>query len=343
MNRYDGIDKRIVSNVKQYAKNLKRNITFRFMSIDDIEQELICEILACMDKFDSRCGELEHFIRKVLSRRCANLLETYTRKKRDSIIKFSEYSDEVRNDRTDDIFSKYQTELEKRTDVCRLISEMPIKYRLLYRLLLNHSIADTSKIIGISRFTILRDLKHIAFAFRCMRNPENQFWCFSNRRVKPMGRNLSTIETLDVKDLSKLEIFDLADLNEQLTKLVSHTKELKEKFDDALNLRFSETVRENLKRENKDTGTAKFFENGLQITAEVPKKVTWDSEKIGEIMKTISEEKRKAIVKTTHVIEERKYSQLSPEDKKLFSEARTVTPGKTRFQIALPEEDSTCA
>ena len=58
-----------------------------------------------------------------------------------------------------------------------------------------------------------------------------------------MGRNLSTIETLDVKELSKLEVYDLADLSEQVSKLVSHTKELKEKLEDALNLRyFSDTM-----------------------------------------------------------------------------------------------------
>ena len=145
-----------------------------------------------------------------------------------------------------------------------------------------------------------------------------------------MGRNLSAIETLDVKQLSQLEIYDLADLSDQVTKLVNHTKELKEKLEDALNLRFSETVQNKLHDENKNTGTTKFYESGFQITAEVPKKVTWDSEKIGEIIKNISEEK--------HVIDERKYAQLSPEDKLLFADARTVTPGKTKFKISIPEE-----
>lgn len=44
MNRYEGIDKRIVSNVKVYARNLKRNNLFRFMDVEDLEQELMCEI-----------------------------------------------------------------------------------------------------------------------------------------------------------------------------------------------------------------------------------------------------------------------------------------------------------
>ena len=34
------------------------------------------------------------------------------------------------------------------------MDEVPIKYRLMYSLLANHSIVDTSKIIGISRSVI---------------------------------------------------------------------------------------------------------------------------------------------------------------------------------------------
>lgn len=336
MNKYDGIDKRIVSNVKMYARNLKRNSIFRSMDLEDLEQELMCEIFSCMSKFDKHCGELEHFVRKILNRRCLNLLKSYKRKKRDSVTQFSEFCDEVSNKGADVAFERYQDVFEMHTEVSRFMNEMPIKYRLLYKLWADHSIVETAQILGVSRFAIFRDLKRIAFLFHCLRNSENQFLFLVGR--KKMGKNLSSIETLNTKELSQLEVCDLADLSEQMSKLVSHTKELKEKLEYALNLRFSETVQDNLRSKNKDTGTTKFFENGFQITAEVQKKVTWDSEKIDEIIKTISEEKRKAIIKTTHVIDERKYMQLSPEDKLLFADARTVTPGKTRFQISIPTE-----
>ena len=334
MNRYNGIDKRIVSNVKMYAKNLKRRLIFRSMDLEDLEQELMCEILSCIGKFDEGCGELEHFIRKVLKRRCATLIETYMRKKRDSIVRLSEYSDEIHSDS----FAEFRELIEKRIEISDFIDMLPIKFRMLYQLLLRYSIADTVMITGLSRSGISRDISRIAFLFRHFENSENRLVFIDKLRRNWMGRNLSAIETLDVKQLSQLEVYDLADLNEQIAKLVSHTKELKEKLEDALNLRFSETVQNKLHDENKNTGTAKFYENGFQITAEVPKKVTWDSEKIDEIIKNISEEKRKAIIKTTHVIDERKYAQLSPEDKQLFADARTVTPGKTKFKISIPEE-----
>ena len=334
MNRYDGIDKRIVSNVKTYAKKLQRKTIFRSMDIEDLEQELMCEVLSCVNKFDERYGKLEHFIRRVLKRRSATLIETYMRKKRDSIVRHFEYSDEVYGDD----FNEFQELFEKQIEASLFIDMLPIKFKMLYQLLLRYSITDTVMITGLSRLSISRDIRRVAFLFRHFENSENRLVFMNELRRILMVKNLSTIETLDVKDLSKLEIYDLADLSDQVAKLVNHTKELKEKLEDALNLRFSETVQSKLRDENKDTGTAKFYESGFQIVAEVPKKVTWDSDKIDEIIKTISEEKRKAIIKTTHVIDERKYTQLSPEDKQLFADARTVTPGKTKFKISIPTE-----
>ncbi|GHU22242.1 hypothetical protein FACS189472_15100 [Alphaproteobacteria bacterium] len=45
MNRYDGIDERVVSNVRIFARNLKRTNILRSMEIEDIEQELMCEAI----------------------------------------------------------------------------------------------------------------------------------------------------------------------------------------------------------------------------------------------------------------------------------------------------------
>jgi DNA-directed RNA polymerase specialized sigma subunit len=77
MNRYDGIDERIVLNVRVCAKNLKRTNMLRSMEIDDIEQELMYGLLSCLNKFDERQGNVEHFIKKVLSRRATNLLKSF--------------------------------------------------------------------------------------------------------------------------------------------------------------------------------------------------------------------------------------------------------------------------
>lgn len=337
VNRYDRIDQRIVSNVKKYAQLLKRNNAFKSIDIDDIEQELFCEILPSLNKYDEQCGNLEHFVRMILKRRSINLLKKFRRKKRYYCVSSSENID--RTPYPDESFAHQQNLLEQRADVKRLLSFLPLKYKVLSNLLSKHTSVEAAHILNVHRLAVLRNLNQIKYLFHCMENSKERFLVFIDKVEKKMSKNLATIELCDVKELSKLSVCDLVDLNEQVTKLVNHTKELRTKLDDAFDLRFSETVHENLRKENKDTGTTKFLENGFQITAEVPKKVTWDSEKISEIIKTISEEKCKAIIKTTHVIDERKYAQLSPEDKNLFADARTVTLGKTKFKISVPEEE----
>jgi hypothetical protein len=141
-------------------------------------------------------------------------------------------------------------------------------------------------------------------------------------------KNLSILETSSAKEISALNTYVLMNLSDQVSKLVSHAKELKEKLDDGLNLRFSEAVKNNLRSENKDTGTIRFFDGAFQIIAEVPKKAIWDSEKMEELVKRISHEQRKSFVKVAYSIEERKYSALPREYRELFKEARTITPGK---------------
>lgn len=321
MNKYDGIDEKIVMTVRKFARKLKAILS---IDIDDIEQELMCRIIMNQHKFDQNKGSLLSFINGILRKTSVDLIRAQIRDKRITIFSTIPYVDELHGS-----FICFNGE-------ANLMKQLPYKYRLLYQLQTDNSVTDIAKIMELPRTSITRDIELIAsYIFHC-NNSENNVLGLTWRKFKM--KNLSIIETANVKELSELAVYDLADLSEQVAKLVSHAKELKEKLEDALNLRFSETIKENLRKENKDTGTIKFIENGFQISAEVPKKVTWDSGKISEIIKNIPEEKRKAIIKTTHVIDERKYAQLSPQDKELFADARTVTPGKTRFQISLPDE-----
>jgi RNA polymerase sigma factor (sigma-70 family) len=322
------MDERIVLNVKVFARNLKRTNMLRSMEIEDIEQELMCGILSRLNEFDESKGNIEHFIRKILARRAVNLLESFSRIKRGPFVNFKEYAE-------NDNLNKYEIQ-ENRLDLERLIEQMPSKYKMLCKLLVNHSAAEVAQIIGKTRESVYHDLKRIAYFVARRSNSKNQF--FETWRIGINMKNLSILETSTAKKISQLEVYDLMDLSDQITKLTNHAKELKEKLEDGLNLKFSEAVKNNLRSENKDTGTTRFFDGAFQITAEVPKKVTWDQKKMEELIKQVPDERRKAIVKITYAIEERKYSELPHEYQELFREARTVTPGKTKIQISIGDQ-----
>ncbi|MBO7453847.1 MAG: sigma-70 family RNA polymerase sigma factor [Alphaproteobacteria bacterium] len=319
MNKYDGIDKCIVDNVRAFAKRLSAKLAF--LSLDDFQQELMLAVFKSLQNF-SHDISFDHFIRKVLARKSSNLLKYFRRHKEIHSLQY--------NDNLEIICSDFHF------DRMIFIHFLPSKFKLICKLAPNHSAAEIAEILSISRSQIYADLQLLSTFVRSHESSRLDYVSFIGRKFKM--KNLSTIETMNTKELSSLEVFDLADLSDQVAKLLSHAKELKEKLDDALNLRFSETVKENLRLENKDTGTTKFIENGFQIIAEVPKKVTWDSQKIEEIIKTIPESHRRDYIKTTYSIDERRYANFSYEYQQLFKPARTVTPGKTKFQIKLPEE-----
>ena len=321
MNKYDGIDEEVVLNVRKMAHRLKGIIC---LDKDDIEQELMCEIVASESTFDRSKGSMTQFVNGILHNASVDLIRAQSRDKR--IGHLVPYVDQIHY--TENALSKLKSN--------ELIKRLPNKYRLLYQLLSISTIAEIARITGFSRTSVTREIRKLANCLFRHNNFENNKCVYLRRKFRM--KNLSIIETSTTKDLSELPTHDLADLNEQVVKLVSHAKELREKLDDALNLRFAETVKNNLRNENKDTGTTKFVDSGFQVVAEVPKKVTWNVEQMEQIIKNMPEDKRKAIVKTSYVIDERKYANLPPEYQQMFIPARTVTPGKTRFQILVPEE-----
>jgi len=325
MNNYSGFDKKIVDFVRFLSRRLKVLLP---LDIEDIEQEFMIRVVLAFKNFDKNKGNLFSFIRGILLNYSKKMIRDSFRLKR-SVHSFCiPYDDSICCEH--DFFESLH--------FITFLKHLPHRYRLIYSLMKSHRVSEIFRIMNLSRSSVNRDIKLLACFVTQFRDSENNLDLDLLIRRSFKMKNLSTIETMNTKELSSLEVFDLADLSDQVAKLLSHAKELKAKLDDALNLRFSETVKENLRLEHKDTGTTKFVENGFQIIAEVPKKVTWDSQKIEEIIKTIPESHRRDYIKTTHSIDERIYSNFSYEYQQLFKPARTVTPGKTKFQIKLPEE-----
>jgi hypothetical protein len=238
---------------------------------------------------------------------------------------------EYREDRyTSDFFNTESSDLKK------MIRRLPRRYRNVLLMSLNHSVSEILEITGRYRSSIYADMRRAKTILKSIVLSDEQFLVYGLRGG--YMQNLSILETLSTKEISRLEIGDLMDLNEQMIKLTNHAKELKEKLEDAMNLRFSESVKNSLRSANKDTGTTRFFDGAFQIVAEVSKKVTWDQEKMEELVKRVPDERQKSIVKITYAIEERKYAELPHEYQELFREARTITPGKTKFQISIGEK-----
>lgn len=69
------------------------------------------------------------------------------------------------------------------------------------------------------------------------------------------------------------------------------------------------------------------------ITADLPKKVVWDQNKLSELIHKIPEEDRQQYIKTSYGIDERKYVAWPETLKQFFIDARTMQLGKAKFSI----------
>jgi DNA-directed RNA polymerase specialized sigma24 family protein len=319
------MDEEIMLRITGYVKKLSKLKFMHFMDEEDIRQEFLCELIASAKNYDRSKGDFRRFANVVLRRKYFLILKKYHCAKRNVNIT----CEPRENHYTPDFFN----EISESSDLKKTIMRLPSRYRDVLLMSLDHSVSEILEITGRYRSSVYADMKRAKKILQSVVSSDEQFFTYGLRGG--YMKNLSILETLSAKEISRLEVMDLMDLNDQVAKLVSHTKELKEKLDDGLNLRFSEAVKNNLRSANKDTGTTRFFDGAFQIVAEIPKKVTWDNEKMEELIKRIPDERRKDIVKISYSIEERKYSALPHEYQELFREARTITPGKTKFQITL--------
>lgn len=317
--------------VHVYARRLFQRGILRSMDLEDIEQDFMFEVIKSMENYDSHLCSIYTFLEQVIKNRANKLLRSNSRLKRGNGAVTEEYIDGTINSETEVDTDKIIGLVV--FDKCLLF--LSPDQRTLCELIRRYTISEISKILGVNRSTLYSRFKVIVQVLKniCSQNPA-RLSCILAKELIYM-KNISVLETLTAKEISRLDTADLMHLNEQMTNLNTQVKEMKQKLEDGLNLRYSEVVRNSLRSEGKDTGTTRFFDGSHQIIAEISKKVTWDSEKMEEVIKKISKERREDLIKITYLVDERKYFALPHEWQKVFKEARTVTPGKTRFQISL--------
>jgi hypothetical protein len=229
--------------------------------------------------------------------------------------------------------NEWANDITDRIDLSKASNRLSRVQFQMYTLLKNYTVADVARLLELPYSSMYLKMRKIHEKMRRVME--------SSVLVIKRGMNmndLSQLETLTAKEVSALSEVDLMDLNEQITKLSADLKNMKEKLDDGMNIKFRNSVIKGLQMAGKDTGTLRFFKDEIMVVAEVPKKVTWDMKKMEELVKLIPDNQRKDIVKISYAIDERKYSALPREYQEVLKDARTVTPGKIRYQFSIGED-----
>jgi len=134
------------------------------------------------------------------------------------------------------------------------------------------------------------------------------------------------------------ELFDLKLLAGDLTALA---KAVSDHLDRALELRFADKAQALRRTQGKDFGVTHFDDDGVRVTADLPKRVEWDQAQLAEIAARIREsgDDPAQYIETVYRVSETKYGAWPDSIRSAFAPARTVKPGKSGFRLALTAQE----
>lgn len=144
------------------------------------------------------------------------------------------------------------------------------------------------------------------------------------------------IREMPVADIALLSAPELACLLDDLAMQKAALRRMEDKLDAALDRRYGARAAQRRAEDSKDTGTVRFEDNGFVIIAELPKRVTWDQEKLRhavEIIRTGWGDDPADYVKTKLEISEAAFANWPRPLRELFMPARTVKTGKASYRV----------
>ena len=143
-----------------------------------------------------------------------------------------------------------------------------------------------------------------------------------------------------VSTLAELSSDSLFRLKNDAADQLAMAKALCEQVDRVLEQRYNTQAQHQRLSVGKDTGVVHFDDGEVRISADLPKRVTWDQKKLDEIAKRIaaSGEDPGQYIDISYKVSERKYDAWPDNLKSSFAGARTLKTGKPSFRLSLLEE-----
>lgn len=155
-----------------------------------------------------------------------------------------------------------------------------------------------------------------------------------------MTISLEQARLLSVAEITGLSAQDLMQLQSAVAESLRQARDLKEWIDGAIALKYDAQAKALRAQLGKDTGTIHFDDQGVRVTADLPKKPVWDQKKLSEIAERITAngDDPTEYLDITYKVAERKYTAWPENLREVFAPARTLKTGKPTFQLILNEE-----
>lgn len=134
--------------------------------------------------------------------------------------------------------------------------------------------------------------------------------------------------------LDAMPVEQLARLQEQAQSRLASASQMVAILHGVLKRRYAEGLNE--------TGTHRRLDGNYEIRIEVPKNVSWDQTKLASAVETIRGwgENPADYIETKLSVSETSYKVWPPAIRDLFTPARTVKPGKAKFEMVLAVKEA---
>jgi hypothetical protein len=141
-------------------------------------------------------------------------------------------------------------------------------------------------------------------------------------------------------DLAALQSDALFQLKNDAADLLSAAKAIVEHIDRALGLKYADRAHALRLAAGKDTGIVHFDDGHVRITADLPKRIEWDQQRLAEVVRRIANggEDPTEYVEISYRVSETKFNAWPESLKSAFAPARTLKTGKPGFRLALMKE-----
>jgi len=137
---------------------------------------------------------------------------------------------------------------------------------------------------------------------------------------------------LPIGELAEMPVELLARLQGDLAHAGKHLKAATARFNAALDTRYAARATVARRACGKDVGTVRISDGDFTVVADLPKRVSWDQERLARIAAGIkaSGDDPAEFIETTLKVPERKYTALPASWRKGFEAARKVGSGKAK-------------
>lgn len=146
----------------------------------------------------------------------------------------------------------------------------------------------------------------------------------------PTANDLSE---MTAQSVAELPTSVLSTMQSSIEDDLSEIKSRKDVLDQALVIKYGDSINATFLADGRDTGKAHIMDDGIGIEVDVPKNVSWEQGGLRKALDQMTPDRARHYGKIKIEVAESKFSSAEPDIKAILAPLRTVKPGKMKIKF----------